>query len=500
MSALESTTPVKELAAAAGDLLVRVDGDPDTTVTGLSFDSRSVGPGDLFFCVPGIKVDGHTFASEVAAAGAAALCVERPVESGLPEIVVVDTRRAMGRIAAEWYGRPGDDLLLVGVTGTNGKTTTTFLLEAILGAAGHRPGLIGTIYTRWSDREMPGVRTTPESVDLQSLLAQMREDHVDAVSMEVTSHALVLHRIEGLRFNAAAFTNLSQDHLDFHPSMEDYFAAKLSLFDEARIERGAVNADDAYGQRVLDETSVETITFGLGPDADVRATDIDLGPHGSRFVLECPGGEAKVETSLAGAFNLSNCLAAAATALQAGIPIDAIEAGLASVAAVPGRFESIDEGQAFAVVVDYAHTPDSLENVLAAARDLAAADRGRVIAVFGCGGDRDRAKRPLMGAAAAEMSDYAVVTSDNPRSEDPEAIIADILPGVESRRPGGPDAVLVDRREAIHHALQEARDGDAVVIAGKGHETGQQFKDETVPFDDRVVARSVLNDMGWVRA
>jgi UDP-N-acetylmuramoyl-L-alanyl-D-glutamate--2,6-diaminopimelate ligase len=500
MSALGSTTSINDLAAAAGDLLVRVDGDPGTRITGLSFDSRTVGPGDLFFCVPGIEVDGHRFAVEAAAAGAAALCVERPAAAGVPEIVVTDTRRAMGRIAAEWYGRPGDDLLLVGVTGTNGKTTTTWLLEAILSAADLRPGLIGTIYTRWSGREMPGVRTTPESVDLQSLLAQMREDDIRAVSMEITSHALVLHRIEGLQFNAAAFTNLSQDHLDFHSSMEDYFAAKQSLFDPTFIKRAAVNADDAYGQRLLSNTSVETITFGLGPDSDVRATDIDLGPHGSRFVLDCPAGQAKIETSLAGAFNLSNCLAAAATALQAGISIDAIAAGIESVGAVPGRFESIDEGQPFAVVVDYAHTPDSLENVLAAARDLAAADGGRVVAVFGCGGDRDRAKRPLMGAVAAEMSDYVIATSDNPRSEDPEAIIAEILPGIASRRPDGPDAVLVDRREAITHALREARDGDAVVIAGKGHETGQQFKDEKVPFDDRIVARAVLNDLGWVRA
>jgi UDP-N-acetylmuramoyl-L-alanyl-D-glutamate--2,6-diaminopimelate ligase len=494
---MNSTTSLKDLAAAGGDILVRVDGDPGTKITGLSFDSHTVGRGDLFFCVPGTMVDGHEFAGEAVAAGAAALCVQRPTTAGVPEVVVADVRRAMGRIAAAFYGHPADHLLLLGVTGTNGKTTTAFLLEAILTAAGYTPGLIGTICTRFAGRSMPGVRTTPESVDLQSLFAEMRASDVNAVAMEVTSHALVLHRVEGIRFNAAAFTNLSQDHLDFHPSMEDYFAAKLSLFDPTHIQRGAVNADDAFGQRIIDETSVETITFGLAPDADVRATDIELGPHGTRFVLECSGGPAKIETFLAGAFNLSNCLAAAATALQADIPVDAIEAGIASVRAVPGRFESIDEGQPFAVVVDYAHTPDSLENVLSAARDLAAGDRGRVIAVIGCGGDRDRAKRPLMGAVAAEMSDYVVVTSDNPRSEDPMAIIADILPGVESRRPEGPDAVLVDRSEAISHALGLAGIGDVVVVAGKGHETGQQFREHTIPFDDRVVARSVLNDLGW---
>lgn len=500
MSIREQTAPLSELAAAAGDLLVRVDGDPDAAVGGLSFDSNTVDVGDLFFCVPGGTVDGHDFAGAAVARGAAALCVERPTDSGVPEVVVADARRAMARIAAAFYGRPGDDLLLLGVTGTNGKTTTTFLLEAILATAGHRPGLIGTIYTRYAGRTMPGVRTTPESVHLQSLFAEMRSNDVDAVAMEVTSHALALHRVEGVHFDAAAFTNLSQDHLDFHPSMEDYFGAKLSLFDPARVRRGAVNIDDAYGRRLFDETTVETIGYGLAPDADVRADEIELGPHGSRFVLEYPAGRATITTSLAGAFNLSNCLAAAATALQAGIGIDAIEAGLASLRAVPGRFESIAEGQPFAVVVDYAHTPDSLENVLVAARDLAGGDRGRVICVFGCGGDRDRAKRPLMGAVAAELSDYVVVTSDNSRSEEPIAIIEAILVGIKTRRADGPDAVLVDRSEAISHSLGVARAGDVVVIAGKGHETAQQFRDRTVPFDDRVVARSVLNDLGWTRA
>jgi UDP-N-acetylmuramoyl-L-alanyl-D-glutamate--2,6-diaminopimelate ligase len=499
MSIREQTAPLSELAAAAGDLLVRVDGNPDAAVGGLSFDSNTVEVGDLFFCVPGATVDGHVFAGAAVARGAAALCVERPTDSEVPEVVVADARRAMARIAAAFYGRPGDDLLLLGVTGTNGKTTTAFLLEAILATAGHRPGLIGTIYTRYAGRTMPGVRTTPESVNLQSLFAQMRSNDVDAVAMEVTSHALALHRVEGVHFDAAAFTNLSQDHLDFHPSMEDYFGAKLSLFDPARVRRGAVNIDDAYGRRLIDETAVETMGFGLAPDADVRADEIELGPHGSRFILEYPAGHATITTSLAGAFNVSNCLAAAATALQAGIGIDAIEAGLASLRAVPGRFESIAEGQPFAVVVDYAHTPDSLENVLAAARDLAEGDRGRVICVFGCGGDRDRAKRPLMGVVAAELSDYVVVTSDNPRSEEPIAIIEAILAGIKTRRADGPDAVLVERLEAISHSLGVARAGDVVVIAGKGHETTQQFRDRTVPFDDRVVARSTLNDLGWKR-
>ncbi|MGH2788182.1 MAG: UDP-N-acetylmuramoyl-L-alanyl-D-glutamate--2,6-diaminopimelate ligase [Actinomycetota bacterium] len=496
----ESTASLSTLATAAGELVARIDGDPATAVAGLSLDSRAVARGDLFFCVPGATADGHAFAGDAAAAGAAALCVERATGVGVPEIVVSDVRRAMGRMAASFYGRPADELLTLGVTGTNGKTTTAFLLEAILTAAGRRPGLIGTVYTRWDSTTMAGVRTTPESLHLQAILADMLADGIDSVAMEVTSHGLTLHRVEGVRFDAAAFTNLSQDHLDFHPSMEDYYEAKLSLFDPARLDRGAVNIDDAYGRRLAEESPVEMLSFGLAGDADVRADDIGLGPHGSRFLLLSPAGEAKIETSLAGAFNLSNCLAAAATALQAGIGIDAIASGLASLQAVPGRFESVDEGQPFAVVVDYAHTPDSLDNVLGAAGDLVSGRDGRIICVFGCGGDRDRSKRPLMGAVVAERADYVVVTSDNPRSEEPAAIIEDIVGGVRSRRREGPDAVIVDRADAISHALGIAGPGDAVVIAGKGHETGQQFKAEIVPFDDRVVARAALNYLGWIHA
>jgi UDP-N-acetylmuramoyl-L-alanyl-D-glutamate--2,6-diaminopimelate ligase len=484
---------LSDLASAAGDLLVRVDGRAE--VSGLAYDSSKVTPGDLFFCIPGTRADGHAFAGAAAEAGAAALCVERPVEVALPVLVVTDARRAMGRVAGAFYGDPASKLELLGVTGTNGKTTTAFLVDAILRADGRTTGLVGTIETRVAGTARPGVRTTPESLDLHALFAEMVEAGVGSVAMEVTSHALALDRVEGLRFRAAAFTNLTQDHLDFHDGMEDYFEAKRKLFVAERLERGAINVDEVYGRRLLDVTDVPCVGFGTGPEADVRAADVELGPAGSTFRIVTPDGEVRVTSALAGSFNVSNCLAAAATCLQAGIGLDAIEAGLGSGVSVPGRFESVDAGQDFSVIVDYAHTPDSLDNVLRAARGLAERSGGRVVALFGCGGDRDRGKRPLMGAVAARLADYVVVTSDNPRSEDPAAILDEILEGVLAERPSGPDAVLVDRREAIATAVRAAEPGDVVVIAGKGHETGQQFRDHTIPFDDRVVAREALEQV-----
>jgi UDP-N-acetylmuramoyl-L-alanyl-D-glutamate--2,6-diaminopimelate ligase len=403
-------------------------------------------------------------------------------------------------MSAEFYGRPGDDLLLLGVTGTSGKTTTTWLLDPILVAAGHVTGLIGTIETRIAGISKPGVRTTPDSLDLQRTLAEMRAAGVTAVALEVTSHALALHRVETLHFAAAAFTNLSQDHLDFHAGMEEYFAAKRSLFVPGRIDRGAINVDDAYGRVIKESATVDMIGFGIAPDADVRAESLRSGPWGMEFVASSPAGELKIKTALIGEFNLSNCLAAISVAVQAGIAPSAIEAGLQSVKAVPGRFEGIDAGQPFSVVVDYSHKPDALDNVLREARRIAqknGGDSGRVLCVFGCGGDRDRAKRPLMGRVAATGADVVVVTSDNPRSENPEAIIAEIVEGVTAERSDGPDSSIVDRRAAIEFAIKEARDGDVVVIAGKGHESGQVFADRTEPFDDRIVAREALAAQGW---
>jgi UDP-N-acetylmuramoyl-L-alanyl-D-glutamate--2,6-diaminopimelate ligase len=325
----------------------------------------------------------------------------------------------------------------------------------------------------------------------------MRERGVDAVAMEVTSHALVLHRIDGTRFASAAFTNLSQDHLDFHPGMEDYFAAKSSLFVPERLEKGAINIDDPFGERLKRMVEVPSVGFGLTPAAEVRAVDVDLGPTGSAFAISSGEGEMNVVTSLVGSFNVSNCLAAAAACMQAGIDLGSIEKGIGALTAVPGRFESVDGGQPFSVIVDYAHTPDSLDNLLRAARSVAERNGGRVIVVFGAGGDRDRSKRPLMGAVAASLADSVVVTSDNPRSEDPSTIIDQILEGVVAESSQGPNEVDPDRTQAICAAITRAKPGDVVVVAGKGHETGQELADRTIPFDDRIVAAEVLEDLGY---
>ncbi len=493
---------LQEIVSAMGELAVRVDGDPTTTVSGLAYDSRRVVSGDLFACIPGLVTDGHVHAPQAVAAGATALLVERPLDLSVPQIVVSDARRALGLASARLLGNPASELLLLGVTGTNGKTTTTMLLESILRAGRYRTGLIGTIETRVGDDRRPGVRTTPESLDLHRLFAEMVAEGVKAVAMEVTSHALALHRVEGIHFEVASFTNLSQDHLDFHTGMEDYFAAKKELFTPQRSARATINIDDPYGRRLMDESGVPAISFGVAPDAAVRAEKIAAGTTRTDLVVavehtELPSSRIPISTGLVGLFNVSNCLAAVATGLACGIDPDAVAAGIENLRTVPGRFESVDAGQPFSVVVDYAHTPDSLDNVLREARRLAEHTGGRVVGLFGCGGDRDRGKRPLMGAVAARYADVVVVTSDNPRSEDPVAIIDAILEGVIAERPDGPDVVEPDRRVAIREALERARPGDVVVIAGKGHETGQEFADKTIPFDDRIVARAELATLGW---
>jgi UDP-N-acetylmuramoyl-L-alanyl-D-glutamate--2,6-diaminopimelate ligase len=492
MRPTKNPSTLEVLARAAGDVLVERGGASEARVDGLAYDSRAVAPGDLFFCIRGARQDGHEHAGSAVAAGAAALCVERHLDLGVPEIVVSDSRRAMARIAAAFYGHPGSELKLIGVTGTNGKTTTAWLLDHVLRAAGHTTGLIGTIETRVAGERRAGARTTPESLDLQRLLAEMRALGVDAVAMEVTSHALVLHRVEGLRFSSVGFTNLSQDHLDFHSGMEDYFTAKRALFVTERAERGAINVDDAFGRRLRAMTNVPVVGFGLAQDAEVRALHVDPTASGNGIDVSTPLGPLSVKTSLAGDFNVSNCLAAASCALQAGIGLDAISTGLAGASSVPGRFETVDRGQPFSVVVDYAHTPEALDNVLREARRMAARGGGRVLCVFGCGGERDRKKRPLMGAVVAQLADVVVVTSDNPRSEDPDAIIASILEGVVAHRWAGADEVTSDRRDAIARAIARARRGDVVLIAGKGHETGQEIAGEVIPFDDRIVAGEML--------
>jgi UDP-N-acetylmuramoyl-L-alanyl-D-glutamate--2,6-diaminopimelate ligase len=394
----------------------------------------------------------------------------------------------MAVAAAEFFGRPSHELAVAGVTGTNGKTTTAFLLFAILAAAGLRPGLLGTVEVRIGGERRPAVRTTPEAIDLQRTLREMLDAGDRSCALEATSHGSELRRLDGTRFAALVFTNLSQDHLDLHGTMERYFDAKRRLFTEGDPVPAAVNTGDPYGRRLADELvalgRAPVVTFALGGAADVRPEALELTSRGARMTA----GGIEIATPLLGRFNVENVLGAIAAARLLGVPAEAVAQGIASVRGVPGRFEPVDEGQPFLVVVDYSHTPDSLENALRTARDLTA---GRVICVFGCGGDRDRGKRPLMGHVASTGSDLAIVTSDNPRSEDPDAIIRDVLEGVT-----GTVDVQPDRALAIGHAIEAARPGDVVLIAGKGHEQGQESGGRTVPFDDRDVARDALRRLG----
>jgi UDP-N-acetylmuramoyl-L-alanyl-D-glutamate--2,6-diaminopimelate ligase len=465
----------------------RIVGDAGVEITSLAYDSRKAGPGTLFFCVVGEKRDGHDFAAQVVEAGAAALVVERELEVAVPQVVVPSARAAMAPFAAAFWDDPTAELKVIGVTGTNGKTTTAYLAREILEAAGIKTGLMGTVKQVVGGVEEPVERTTPEAIDLQETFRRMIDGGDRAVAMEVSSHALVLHRADAIHFDVAVFTNLTQDHLDFHETMEEYFEAKRMLF-EADPGVRIVNVDDPYGRRLAEE--FECLTFSAeGADADYRATDVEFDSTGASFTVS---GKAELRSGMPGHFNVANALGAFAAAQALGVDAEAAAAGLAAAARVPGRFELIDEGQGFAVLVDYAHTPDSIENVLRAARRLTA---GKLISVFGAGGDRDKAKRPLMGRAGGVLSDLAVVTSDNPRSEDPEVIVAEVAAGA---REGDAELLVeVDRHAAIALALGRAKPGDTVVIAGKGHEQGQEFEGgRKVPFDDRTVAREELRKLG----
>jgi UDP-N-acetylmuramoyl-L-alanyl-D-glutamate--2,6-diaminopimelate ligase len=463
-------------------------GEADTEVGPPAYDSRRVGRGTLFFCVVGQRSDGHDFAEAAVSDGAAALAVERRLDLPVAQAVVPNAREAMAPAAVAYWGDPTAELDVVGITGTNGKTTTAFLVRHVLERTGTRAGLLGTVKRVIGGAEEEVERTTPEAIDLQETFRRMLDAGDGACAMEVSSHALALRRTDGIRFAVAAFTNLTQDHLDFHAGMEDYFQAKRLLFSSGQAKRAVVNVDDPYGARLADE--FECVTFSPRGDtaADIRALDVSFDASGSRF--RCVHGEveAEVATGLPGDFNVENALAAIAAVSELGVDLESAAVALGDAARIPGRLEPVDAGQPFAVIVDYAHTPDSLENVLGAARRLAA---GRVLAVFGAGGDRDREKRPLMGEIAARLADLAVVTSDNPRSEDPDAIVAQIVAGASD---GATDLrVEVDRRAAIAKALAEARSGDVVVIAGKGHEQGQEFEGgRMIPFDDREVAGEEL--------
>ena len=460
---------------------------PDVVVTGLTFDNRQVAPGTLFFCVPGFTRDGHDFAPDAVARGASALVVQRPLGLGVPEVVVDDVRAAMARAAASFYGDPTSSLRVAGITGTNGKTTTAFLLRALLEGAGVRCGLLGTVKSVVGGIEHPVVRTTPEAIDLQRTFRDMLEAGDTACAMEISSHALELRRADGIHVAAAVFTNLSQDHLDFHPDMDAYFAAKRLLFASELTSVRIANADDAYGRRLIDEFA--PVTFAIDHDADYRAVDVRTDGTGCDFVAVTPDGDFPARVPLPGRFNVLNALGAWAAARALGAPAAGLAASLAGAATAPGRFQPVEAGQPFGVVVDYAHKPDALEQVLRAARELAS---GRLIVVVGAGGDRDRGKRPIMGEIAARLADVALITSDNPRSEDPEAIIDEIVAGV----PSSPHADVerdADRRASIFRAIGLAQPGDVVVIAGKGHEQGQEFAGgRKEPFDDAAVAREAI--------
>ena len=466
-------------------------------IAGLEYDSRRVGPGYLFFAFPGSKADGRKFAADALGRGAIAIAseTEAPPDLAARWVQVEHGRRSLAIAARNYYGRLDERLVLIGITGTNGKTTTSYVVDSILRAAGKTTGLIGTIEYHLAGRVLPAVNTTPESLDLHRIFAELAAAGGTHVTMEVSSHALALGRVYGVDFSAVIFTNLTRDHLDFHRTMEEYFAAKQMLFTGAGGKAPAVaviNRDDEYGRRIQAAKPTEVLWYGLGADANVRARHISSTFEGLRFDLQFGNQRFPVTSRLVGKINVYNILAAAGATLGLGLPPETVARGVADLQAVPGRFERVDEGQPFMVVVDYAHTDDALRNTISVARNMGPK---RIITLFGCGGDRDRTKRPLMGQAAAELSNYVVLTSDNPRSEDPLSIMNDALVGI--RRTDVAHAVEPDRKTAISRAINEARPGDIVILAGKGHEPYQILADRTIAFDDREVAREVLRGFGY---
>jgi UDP-N-acetylmuramoyl-L-alanyl-D-glutamate--2,6-diaminopimelate ligase len=461
-----------------------VTGARPVAIGDLAYDTRKVSEGALFFCVPGERVDGHDLAWEAIERGAAALVVERQLDVGVPQLVVENVRAAMAVAADTFFGEPTKELEIGGVTGTNGKTTTVFLLHSMLGVAGRKPGLVGTVSWIVGGEKRPAPFTTPEAIELQRLFREMVDAGDRSAAVEASSHGAAFRRLDRVRFDVLVFTNLTQDHLDLHGTLEEYFRAKRRLFVGPQPPPAAVNVGDEWGKRLAAELAethrAPLVTFGLGEEAELRPEGLELGASGSRF----RAGGIEIETPLRGIFNVENVLGAVAAGVLLDLDEESIKEGVARVHEIPGRFEAIDAGQPFAIVVDYAHTPDSLATVLRAARGLG---DGRVIVVFGAGGDRDRGKRPLMGKIAAEHADIAIVTSDNPRSEDPLAIIRDVLQG------SGIDVEIdPDRRSAIRRAVALAEAGDVVVIAGKGHEQGQEISGNVHPFDDRAVVREAL--------
>ena len=489
---------LRDLVRPLGEVVVH--GDLDREITGLTDDSRRVSQGGLFVAVKGTQSDGHRYLSQAVSAGAGALVVEAGCvpagmldSLGVPVIEVRDSRHVLGVLASRLLGDPSHRLTMIGVTGTNGKTTTTYLCKSVLEAAGARVGLVGTVAYLIGSERIEATHTTPGAVELQGLFKKMADAASDAAVMEVSSHALALDRTAGCAFGTAVFTNLTQDHLDFHADMEDYFQAKLRLFAGLGPEgRAIVNLDDPYGARVAEATRARVWTYAVDRSADLRAGDVRISLEGLRFTAQTPAGAVALRSPLVGRHNVYNILAAVGVGLEQGIALPTIAAGIAALTNVPGRFERVEAGQSFTVVVDYAHTEDALFRLLTTAE---AVKTGRIITVFGCGGDRDRGKRPKMGRVSAVYSDVVVVTSDNPRTEDPEAIIREVVPGVEAglREAGrGRYFVHADRRAAIEEAVRMAQPGDLVLLAGKGHENYQIIGTNKHLFDDRVVAREAI--------
>jgi len=469
-------------------------GDSQVIVRGMSMDSRRVQPGDLFACVSGFKVDGHDYAAKAITSGAVALVVDHFLPLDVPQVKVSNVRKAVGAFAAAVNDHPSEQLELVGVTGTNGKTTITYLIEKIGTKQGKKVGLIGTLGSRIDGREIPGERTTPEAIEVQKLLGDMVAEGVSLAVMEVSSHAMDLGRVSGCEFDAGIFTNLTQDHLDYHKTMEEYLHAKSSLFSnlvgKKQPKISILNGDDSSFAKLSQASAARVVSYGIDHEADYRAENVEVTAEGVRFEVRCGEGLQLVYYSTPGVFSVYNALAAFVWGVERGYDPESVAEALAEIPGVPGRFESIRLGQPFQVIVDYAHTPDGLENVVRTARGFT---KGRLITVFGCGGDRDKGKRPLMGEAASAWSDFVIVTSDNPRTEDPDQIIKEILVGIN----GVEQVALRDRREAIWSACRMAKAGDTILIAGKGHETYQIFGTEVHPFDDREVAREALRGLEY---
>jgi UDP-N-acetylmuramoyl-L-alanyl-D-glutamate--2,6-diaminopimelate ligase len=489
-----------KLAELLHDLpVLHAGADSTAEVSSLAYSSREVRPGTLFFAIQGEKADGHAYIPQAMERGAVAVVSERaaPPEWATRWIQVAAIRRALADAGRILLGHPEQHLQLIGITGTNGKTTTTYLVESVLAAAGILSGVFGTIEYRLGGKTKVATNTTPESLDLLTYFGELVKAGGKAAVMEVSSHALAQERVWGFHFAVAVFTNLTQDHLDYHQDFEHYFQAKRRLFEGLGApppDWAVINFDDPWGVRLLELPYPHHLTYGLNGEAEVTPKHVESSATGTKAVIATPAGKLQIESSLLGRANLANILAAIATGVAMGISSTKIEEGIADLHSVPGRFERVDEGQPFLVIVDYAHTDDALKNVLKTAREIA---RDRLIVLFGCGGERDRTKRPRMGEAAGALADFVVLTSDNPRSEDPLLIMADALVGLQ--RTGKPYITEVDRGSAIRKALEEAREGDVVVLAGKGHETYQILKDGKIDFDDRDVARKVLAEIGYGR-